>query len=328
MHTHNLDRWTHDHVFLGGHHGRNERRTWAVVILTATMMGAEIVGGAMFGSMALIADGWHMTTHAAALAISGLAYLYARRHAHDQRYVFGTGKLGDLGGFTSAIVLAMIALLIAYESCVRLAAPVPIAYAEAVGIAVVGLLVNLASAGLLRHDPDNHHPGHTHHDHSHHDPAHQDREHDHHNHRDLNLRAAYLHVLADALTSVLAIAGLLAAWFFDWVWVDPLVGLIGALVITSWAVGLMRDAGAVLLDAAPDGRLTEAVRAKLEIEGDRVSDLHLWRIGPGHNAAIVAIVSDHPRPPEIYKARLSGLTGVSHITVEVNRCVHNGYRAA
>ena len=241
MHSRSLEPWLHEHVFLGAAHARNERRTWLVVGLTAAMMVAEIIGGIVFGSMALLADGWHMSTHAAALAIAALAYQYARRHTHDPRFAFGTGKLGDLAAFASAIVLGIIALMIAYESLVRLARPVPIAYAEAIAVAAVGLVVNLVCAWLLRDEHDHHH---------HH--AEDDHAHSHHHHRDHNLRAAYLHVLADALTSVLAIGGLALALWFTWPWIDAVVGLVGACVIAAWSYGLIRDSGRVLLDVVPD----------------------------------------------------------------------------
>ena len=324
MHTHSLDAWTHEHVFLGENHDRNEKRVWLVVALTAAMMGVEIVGGTIFGSLALVADGWHMSTHAAALAISALAYLYARRHLHDRRFSFGTGKLGDLASLASAVILAMIALAIGWESINRLLHPLDIAYGEAIGIAIVGLTVNLLSAWILRDDHAHHQHGHDHHDN--HDHGHQ---HDHGSHhaqgagRDLNLRAAYIHVLADAATSVLAIAGLMAAWFFGWRFIDPLVGLAGTVVILSWAYGLIRAAGGALLDTVPDDRLAEAIRSRLEVEGDRVADQHLWRVGPSHYAAVITIVSDHPGRPGHYKARLAGLSGLSHVTVEVEGCAHS-----
>ncbi len=317
MHSHTLDDWRHDHVFLGAAHDRNERRTWLVVGLTATMMVAEIAGGMVFGSMALLADGWHMSTHAGALAIAALAYRYARRHARDPRFAFGTGKLGDLAGFASAVLLALIALLIAYESLVRVFQPVPIHYAEATAIAVVGLAVNLLSAWILGagHDHD--------HGHHHHDDHHGDHDHDHHHDHDHNLRAAFFHVLADALTSVLAIAGLLAAWGYGWTWLDPAIGIVGALVIAHWSWGLVRQAGAVLLDATPDAALASAIHTRLEHGDDRIADLHVWRVGPGHHAAIVALVSDVPQPVESYKARLADITRLSHVTVEVHRCNHD-----
>lgn len=306
MHTHSVERWTHEHVFLGAQHERNERRTWIVVGLTAAMMIAEIVGGSIFGSMALLADGWHMSTHAAAIGIAALAYLYARRHARDARFAFGTGKLGELAAFASAVVLAMIALLIGYESVLRIAQPVPIAYGEAIGIAVIGLIVNAVCAWLLREDHGDHH--------------HHDDHHHHHHHGDHNLRAAYLHVLADAGTSVLAIGGLATAWMFSWTWIDPVVGLIGALVIASWSYGLIRAAGAVLIDVVPDHHTADEIRRRLETDGDRISDLHLWQVGPGHRAAVVSIVSDRPQAPSAYKRQLTGIIGLSHVSVEVETC--------
>jgi cation diffusion facilitator family transporter len=303
VHSHTLADWRHDHVFLGAAHDRNERRTWAVVALTAAMMVAEIVGGTVFGSMALLADGWHMSTHAGALAIAAFAYRFARSHARDPRFTFGTGKLGDLAGFASAIVLAMISLGIGYESVVRLFQPVTIHYAEATVIAAVGLGVNLLSAWLLG---DGHH-----HDH--------DVDH-HHHHHDHNLRSAYWHVLADALTSVLAIAGLSAAWIFGWTWLDPFIGIVGALVIAHWSWGLIRDAGAVLLDATPNKALAEAIRSHLEVGHDSIADLHIWRLGPGHHGAIVSLVSDQPKPVEHYRDKLAGIRELSHLTIEVHRC--------
>jgi cation diffusion facilitator family transporter len=305
MHSHTLDDWKHDHVFLGDAHERNERRTWLVVGLTAAMMVAEIAGGTIFGSMALLADGWHMSTHAGALAIAAFAYRFARRHARDPRFAFGTGKLGDLAGFASAVVLALVALMIGYESAGRLFQPVPIHYAEATAIAAVGLLVNLLSAWMLGADPD--------HDHDH---SHDGHHHDH----DYNLRAAFWHVMADALTSVLAIVALIAAWSYGWSWADPAIGIVGALVIAHWSWRLIRESGAVLLDAAPNRALDEAIHRRLEIGHDRIADLHVWRLGPGHHAAIVSLVSDSPQPVEAYKARLADLRGLSHVTVEVLRC--------
>ena len=317
MHTDTLDSWRHGHVFLGADHARNERRTWIVIALTALMMVGEIVAGAAFGSMALLADGFHMATHAGALAIAALAYLYARRHARDDRFTFGTGKLGDLAGYTSAIILALIAILIGFESAVRLTAPVAIRFNEAIAVAVLGLIVNLASAWLL-------------HDKGHHGDHHDD-DHDHaHGHSDHNLRSAYFHVLADALTSVLAIVGLLAGRTYGWLWMDPLVGIVGAIVIARWSWGLLGGAGAVLLDTVPDTELPRQIRQALERGSDRVCDLHLWRVGPGHIAAIVSLVSDTPRPPAEYKAQLAGLPQLSHVTVEVHRCKqpHPNLRAA
>lgn len=315
MHSHSIETWRHRHDFLGRAHERNERRTVLVVGLTLAMMVAEIVGGAIFGSMALTADGWHMSTHAAALGIAALAYRFARLHADDPRFAFGTAKLGDLAAFASAIMLAMIALFIGYESVTRLAAPQTIAFAEALPIAVLGLLVNLASAWLLHGEGHDHHHDHGHH----HDHA---REHDHspHGGEDTNLRAAYVHVLADALTSVLAIVALLAGRYLGIAWLDPAMGLVGATVIVAWSWTLIRSAGATLLDAVPDRSLAASVRGLLETNGDTVTDLHLWRLGPGHTGLIVSLVSDAPQPPAAYKAKLASLEGLSHITVEANPC--------
>jgi cation diffusion facilitator family transporter len=249
-----------------------------------------------------------MSTHAGALAIAAFAYRYARTHARDPRFAFGTGKLGDLAGFTSAIVLAMISLGIGYESIARMFQPVTIHYREATAIAVVGLGVNLLSAWLLG-------AGGHHHDHDDHD----DHDH-HHHHHDHNLRAAYWHVLADALTSVLAIAGLLTAWFYGWTWLDPVIGIVGAIVIAHWSWGLIRDSGAVLLDATPNRALAEEIRGRLEAGYDRIADLHVWRLGPGHHGAIVSLVSDEPEPVEHYRAKLDGIGQLSHLTIEVHRC--------
>ena len=305
MHSHSIDQWTHDHVFLGSRHHQHERRVWFVVGLTTVMMVGEISVGWLSGSMALLADGWHMATHAAALGIAALAYLFARRQSGNARFTFGTGKFGDLAAFSSAIILAMIAIQIAYESVVRLAHPVPISYGEAIAVAVLGLGVNLVSAWLLRDDHSHHHG--DHHAHGHH-------------HHDNNLRAAYVHVMADAATSVLAIAALVVAMYSNWVWADPAVGIFGSLVIASWAYGLIRASGAVLLDVNADNNLEETIRGRIETKGDRVTDLHLWQIGPGHRAAVISVVSDHPLPPATYKRRLGGLRGLSHITVEVETC--------
>jgi cation diffusion facilitator family transporter len=328
MHSHSMDDFRHEHLFLGADHARNERKTWTVIALCGAMMAAEIVGGVLFGSMALIADGLHMSTHAGALLIAAFAYTYARRHAHDPRFTFGTGKLGDLAAFTSAIVLAIIALLIAGESVARLLHPVSIAFDEAIAVAVLGLGVNLASAWLLRDDHDHHGHGHqhaSHHDEHGHDE--HDRDNDHHHadhardhHRDLNLRAAYVHVLADAAVSILAIIGLLAGRELGWIWMDPVMGIVGACVIANWSWGLIRAAGATLLDLLPDDTLAGKVRSRLESGSDRVADLHLWRVGPGHFAAVASIVSDAPAALAAYKARLADLPGLSHVTIELVAC--------
>ncbi|MHB8886621.1 MAG: CDF family Co(II)/Ni(II) efflux transporter DmeF [Methylovirgula sp.] len=320
MHSHSFDLFQHDHNFLGADHARNERRSWMVIALCTAMMAAEIVGGLMFGSMALIADGLHMSTHAGAFLIAALAYGFARRHCGDERFAFGTGKFGDLAAFTSAIILAFVALLIGWESISRLFQPVTIAFNQAIPIAAVGLAVNIASAFLLRDDHDHHHSHHDDHDHVHvHDHVHAHHHGAH--HTDLNLRAAYVHVLADAAVSVLAIIGLVAGRQWGLVWMDPVMGLIGAAVIASWSVGLLRSAGAILLDLRPDSALADEIRARLQADSDDlVSDLHLWRVGPGHAAVVASLVSSAPQPPTVYKARLAHLHGLSHVTIEVLPC--------
>jgi cation diffusion facilitator family transporter len=405
----------HHHVFLGTGHEKNERKTWAVIALCSVMMVVEIVGGTMFGSLALVADGLHMSTHAGAMLIAALAYTYARRHAHDPRFVFGTGKLGDLAGFTSAIVLAMIAVLIGYEAVSRFLSPVPIHFTEAIPIAVVGLVVNIVSAWLLS---GGEHPGHSHghgdHEHSHdsesraiatdqgavelsifeqdvpprfrvtfagqaaagaaplgletlrpdgtrqsfgfvnrggywesaqeipepheftatlqlaggrHEVAFEEHSHDHaphggHSraaHRDNNIRSAYIHVIADAAVSVLAITGLVLARMFGWMWMDPLAGIVGALVIANWSFGLVRDTGRILLDMNPDPRMTDMLREAIEFDGDRLVDLHLWRLGPGHLGALVSVLTDKSRDCTFYRERLKNYKSLSHVTVEVTK---------
>jgi len=307
MHVGSIERWTHGHVFLGRDHGRNERRTQIVIGLCATMMLAEIIGGILFGSMALVADGLHMSTHVAALLIAALAYTFARRRAHDLRFTFGTGKFGDLAGFSSAIVLAMIALLIGWESIGRMLHPIPIVFTEAIPIAVLGLGVNLVSAWLLGGD----------HDHSLGAAAAYQDHHDH----DLNLRAAYVHVLADAAVSILAVIGLVTARQLGWLWMDAAMGIVGALVIANWSWRLVRAAGAVLLDTQANAAVASQIREHLEIGSDRVADLHLWRVGPGHNAVVATIVTHLPQPPQTYKERLSTIPGLSHVTIEVEPCL-------
>ena len=280
----------HHHVFLGAEHQRNERRVWLVIALTASMMVAEILAGKLYGSMALVADGWHMSTHAGAMLITALAYGYARRHADNPRFSFGTGKMGDLAGFASAVVLAIVALLIAWESFLRLTDPVPIRFEQAIAVAVIGLVVNLVSARLLHGGPGHHHHGHDHR----HDHHHADHDHGRHGH-DNNLRAAYLHVLADALTSVLAIVALLVGRSYGWLWADPAMGVVGALVIARWSWGLIRDAGGVLLDAPAEGpQVRQEIEDILAATGDTLKDLHVWQIGPGHFAAIVSVASATP----------------------------------
>jgi len=299
----------HEHVFLGQDHARNERRTWFVIALTATMMVVEITAGSLFGSMALVADGWHMSTHAAAMLIAALAYAFARRHAKNPRFTFGTGKLGDLAAFASAIILALIALLIGWESFLRLAHPVSINFSQAITVAVIGLAVNLVSAWLLR-DDHHHHHGHAHH-HDH------DDHHHHHGARDNNLRAAYLHVLADALTSVLAIAALLFGSLYGWIWLDPAMGVVGALVIARWSWGLIRDSGRVLVDYSSDTEVAAEIREAIERAGDTIADLHIWQLGPGHYGAIVSIATTNPQPLATYRERLAPVHEISHLTIEV-----------
>jgi len=322
----------HDHFFLGKDHDRAERRTWAVILLCSIMMVAEIIGGALFGSLALIADGLHMSTHAGALLLAALAYTYARKYAADRSFTFVTGKFGDLAGYSSAIVLAMIALLIGYEAISRLLEPVQISFNEAIPIAALGLVVNVASAWLLsggehhgHSHGHNHSHGHSHdHDHGHHhdgeprrfEPGDRPAGHAAH-HRDNNMRAAVIHVMADAAVSVLVIVGLLLARAFGWLWMDPLAGLIGALVIANWSVGLLRDTGAILLDRTPDPRMAEKVRKLIESEGDQVTDLHLWRLGPGHLGAIVSVATSGTREATHYRKRLAEFADLSHVTIEV-----------
>jgi len=310
---------THEHVFLGAGHDENARRTRLVVALTAAMMVGEIIAGTVFNSMALLADGFHMATHAGALGVAAAAYGYARKHARSRRYSFGTGKVGDLAGFASALVLGVVAIGIAWESVGRLLAPQPVAFGEATLVAVIGLAVNLVSALLLggghhHHGPEHHR--HHHHEHHAHDDAHgdHDRAHGHGRSRDNNMRAAFVHVLADALTSLLAIAALLGGRYFGWIWLDPVMGIVGALVIASWSWTLMRDTGSVLLDVA-DADLEAEVREEVEGPGDaRITDLHVWRLGPDAHGAIVSYVGQ-ARPAEV-RARLRHVHELSHVTVE------------
>ncbi len=404
--THTGEPASHPHRFLGEGHERSERKTWTVIWLCGAMMCAEIIGGLLFGSIALVADGLHMSTHAGALLLAALAYTYARRHAENANFTFGTGKFGDLAGFTSAIVLAMIALLIGYESVARILAPVQIHFAEAIPIACIGLAVNIASAWLL--SSGGHHHGHSHGEHD--DQAREEahiiatrsgglllevfedgvpsrllargtrscsisdaattlitttrpdgveqeftmvargeflesvatipephafsaqislgadtyttvfEEHSH-GHgatgRDNNMRAAIIHVIADAAVSVLVILGLLLARAFGWLWMDPLAGIIGACVIASWSYGLIRDTGAILLDRIPDRRLAEDVRTTIESDGSRLADLHLWRLGPGHLGAIVSVCPKEPCTADYYRAKLARYRALSHITIEI-----------
>ena len=393
----------HEHAFLGQGHAESERKTWTVIWLCGAMMCAEIVGGLLFGSIALVADGLHMSTHAGALLLAALAYTYARRHAGNANFTFGTGKFGDLAGFTSAVVLAMIALLIGYESVARILSPIQIHFGEAIPIACVGLAVNIASAWLL--SSGGHHHGHSHGDGHGHDEAHsietssgglileifedgvpprfrlraalgplpaagttlittvrpdgsqqefklaargdfleseeeipephaftvqiklgadiyttvfEEHEHAHGaTGRDNNMRAAIIHVIADAAVSVLVIVGLLLARAFGWLWMDPLAGVLGACVIASWSYGLIRDTGGILLDRIPDSRLAQDLRALIESDGSTLADLHLWRLGPGHLGAIVSVCPKEGRNADYYRAKLARYGSLSHVTIEI-----------
>jgi len=300
--------YQHEHNYLSADQERAERNTRRVIALSATMMVVEILGGAVFNSMALLADGWHMASHTSALGITAFAYAYARRHAGDARYSFGTWKVGVLGGFTSAVVLAVIALLIAWESLGRLRHPLAISFDEAIFVAVLGLTVNLISACIL-HAPrtaSEHLTGTT-------------ADHDH--HHDHNLRAAYLHVLADALTSFFAIFALFTGKFLGWVWMDPSMGIVGSAVIGRWSYGLLRDTSRVLLDGDVEPDVANQLcRAIEENADDRVTDLHLWRVGPDDLSAIVCITTHNPQTPNDYKKLLSASAHLSHVTVEVNSC--------
>ncbi len=305
MHTHSIDTWQHPHDFaVIQEHG--EKRTRQVLIITAVTMLFEIAAGIAYGSMALLADGWHMGTHVAAFLITIFAYRFAKKHASDKAFAFGTGKVSVLGGFASAIVLIMIALIMLVESGLRILTPQPIHFNEAIGVAVLGLLVNIACAMLLqgRHD-------HTH--------AHDDAGHDH--HQDHNLKSAYLHVLADALTSVLAIAALLFGKYLGWNWLDPLMGIVGALVICRWAYGLLRETGGILLDGSISAKELAAMKEKIEGALDnRIADMHVWKVGPAHYAAIISIVTHSPQKIEYYKELLRDFTDLSHLTVEIHTC--------
>ena len=295
----------HEHVFLGAAHEENARRTLWVVMLTVVMMVAEIAAGYLTGSMALLADGFHMATHAGALGIAAAAYAYAKRHARSPRYSFGTGKVGDLGGFASALILALVALGIGVESVIRLLEPTAVQFGTATLIAIAGLVVNIVSALLLGH-------GHSHgHDHNH------EHDHEHHHHsNDNTLKSAYVHVIADALTSVLAIAALLAGRYLGWVWLDPVMGIVGAIVIARWAWSLMGITVGVLLDQT-DEHVAAEIRELVEQPGDaRITDLHVWRVGPDAHAAIVSVVGQASTDADSIRERLKPVHEVSHLTVE------------
>lgn len=306
----------HDHAFGQDARRPGESRTLLVIVITAVMMVVEIAAGWIFGSMALLADGLHMGSHATALTVTWVAYVYARRHARDARFSFGTGKVNALGGFASAVLLVLFALLMISESVERFIHPREIRFDEAVAVAVAGLVVNAVCAWILAARPGHPHQDHDHDHHQHH--HHGDHGHSHGHGQDHNLRAAYLHVLADATTSVLAIVALLTAKHLGLTWMDPLMGVVGAGLVARWSVGLLRDTGGILLDRQAPPEVLDSVRRALESGGDRVADLHVWSVGPGLLAASVSVVSPDPQPPEHYKDRLPAGLGVVHATVEVH----------
>lgn len=308
-----------DHDFLGAGHDANARKTVFVLLLCAAMMVVEIAGGLAFRSIALLADGLHMATHAGAMLVAAFAYRFARARSADPSFSFGTGKVGDLAAFGSAIVLASTSLFIVVESVERMFAPQRIAFAQAIPIACVGLVVNVASLWLLRDDHDHH--GHDHHDHAHDDHAH-DHEHHERHHEDHNLRAAYVHVLADAAVSVLAIAGLIGARQLGWVWLDPVMGVVGAIVILRWSAVLIRSTSAVLLDRVPDARLASRVRERLEAEGAVLTDFHLWRLGPGHHGVIASLADGDELAASRARGRLLAIPSISHVTVAIEPPAH------
>jgi cation diffusion facilitator family transporter len=302
MHADTLEKWQHSHDFLVNS-DRYEHRTQIVMILTAITMVVEIVTGLWFGSIALLADGWHMTTHLAAFGIALFTYQYARKNVNNPQYTFGTGKVSVLGGFTSAVALGVIALVMALESGMRLFEPRPIQFDQAIVVAIIGLSVNLISAWLLQDRDDHHHHYH------------------HHQHQDRNLQAAYIHVLADALTSILAIVALCGGKFLGWIWLDAVMGLVGAGVITKWAYNLIKDTSSILLDGTVDRQTRFAILTAIEEDADnRVVDLHLWYLSQDSMAAIIGLVTHYPRSPEYYKNLLQDIPSLAHISIEVNRC--------
>ncbi len=304
MHIHNLEKWQHNHDFTFIHE-KGERRTLLVLIITALAMVIEIAAGTIFGSMALLADGWHMGTHTAAFVITIFAYRYSKRHESNRDFTFGTGKVSVLGGFASAVALAVIALVMGIESIHRFFETPHIRFNEAICVAILGLLVNLLCAALL-------HVGHGH------SPKHAHGTADHHHH-DHNLKGAYLHVLADALTSVLAIAALSFGKFLGWHRLDPLMGVVGALVISRWSYGLLMDTSGILLDKNIAANHTRNIQSKIESDADnRVSDIHVWKVGPADYAAIISIVTHYPKSPAHYKGLLNEFNSLSHVTIEVN----------
>jgi cation diffusion facilitator family transporter len=297
-----LARWRHSHSFGQDQKRLGESRTFVVIALTASMMVVEIGAGIGFGSMALLADGLHMGSHAVALSINAFAYIYARRHAHNARFSFGTGKVNTLGGYTGAILLALFAALMVWESLIRLLNPVEIAFNQAIFVASLGLVVNGASVFILG---ENHDHGHDHDDHHHH--------HDH------NLRSAYLHVLADALTSLLAIFALLIGKYYGAVWMDPVMGIVGAILVSRWSFGLLKSTGAILLDEQGSEDMTKRIHDAIEFNGDhRIVDLHLWIVGPGIYASVLSIVSRSPAEPSYFKSLLPDSLPIQHLSIEVH----------
>ena len=324
MHTHTLDKWQHSHDFAVKNE-QGEKRTLYVLILTAITMVVEIVAGTVYGSMALLADGWHMGTHVAAFMITIFAYRFARQHAQNPAYAFGTGKVSVLGGFASAVALAVVALMMLVESVMRIIDPQTIHFNEAIAVATLGLLINLISAWLLKdhHSHDHHdHHSHTHQDqHSHSHETKASTDHQHEDKHDHNLRAAYLHVLADALTSLLAIIALLAGKYFAWNWMDPVMGIVGAVIITRWSIGLLKQTGPILLDASIETGYKQAIIETIENDSDnRIADMHIWKVGANHYAAIISLVTHFPKPVEHYQHLLGDFHRLSHITIEVNEC--------
>lgn len=302
MHVHTLKKWQHSHDY-AVKNDKGEQRTKFVLIFTAVTMVVEIIAGSAYGSMALLADGWHMGTHVAAFVIAIFAYRYARKHAADPAYAFGTGKVNVLGGFASAVALAVVALVMLVESLQRIVDPHVIRFSEAITVACVGLLVNVISAFLLKDD----------HRHAH--------DHDHRDQHDHNLQAAYLHVLADAMTSLLAIVALSAGKFWGWNWLDPVMGVVGAAIITRWSYGLLKQTSPILLDASIEEEYQSSIKEAIEQDADnRISDIHVWKIGANHYAATIAIVTHFPNTTAHYKRLLRNFHKISHVTIEVNEC--------
>jgi cation diffusion facilitator family transporter len=298
--------WQHGHGFGQDQKRPGETRTIIVIAITGAMMVVEIATGILFGSMALLADGLHMASHAAALSVNVFAYIYARRYAHDHRYTFGTGKVNALGGFTGAILLAIFALIMAWESIKRFVYPVEIAFNPAIFVAVLGLIVNGVSVFILGYQNDHQHRDGDDHDHDH------------------NLKAAYLHVLADALTSILAIFALLTAKYIGLIWMDPFMGIVGAILVSRWSFGLIRDASGVLLDKRGSEEIITKIKNCIEKnESNRISDLHLWSVGPNINAVIITVVTSDPKPAEHYKQLIPSDLNLVHVTVEVHQCARN-----